>query len=355
MILLQLVFHTATKGLKRALQVVAQSRDQHPLQTQHMTPVHRMLRRASFLLAIGSSFMLFALRSTCIPGTDLLAVCYIASYILNFILNLFGTTPREVPQNDKPSTSQDKPIQKPNGLNNLTTLASLFHLPLWAILIHPIIPSTLTGLSNETLYLLPLHITTLFIIMPGFCIFGYLMALALILDVYVTVFPAWLIYLLPDLPHLRDKPVFRTLLAGIRGLAALFATSVDTMIGIICILVIIACATLRITLFSFYFTFSIVENDYMKMEEWPLRILQFGEEADPYCVTLSLILIVAGVGFCLSRLLFSGLLADTLRLRRYNSFGDVGFVVGFLFLGNVVVALIWCLKIYDGKGDSRLA
>lgn len=146
-------------GFRRALRLVTLWRDQHPIQLEQAEskPVQFILRGLLMMVAGLQAVKLFALKG--IPLTQFFGACFLPSYIVNALLNVFGKPVPELDAEQTAMPTRDNAWPSKEFLATFATLSAKAQSALWAALLKPVLDKTLyTGdLEELSICIILLH------------------------------------------------------------------------------------------------------------------------------------------------------------------------------------------------------
>lgn len=331
----QLAFYTVKKGPKGAMQIVAKCRDQHSVEDQNVTtkPVSWLIYGLLLALAIVQSIKVFALRG--IPWTQFFAACYLVSYALNALLNIFGKPPPELNLEDVQLPQREEIVPKTKFIILVSDCTCLVQISLWTVALRPVVPaSLLTDWCSAPLHLL----TGLIYALPAALISFIPLAVVLTLELAVVLVPPGLLYLCLIFKPLENTPSVLQALSGLFNASPGVVTAA-LLVPTSCILIVFRCK------WPSWILIVLLESD--AFESLVIKLFQGGEFADPYLVTLTLIMLTAFFSHIVARVFLFGTLAEKLRLRQLPVTSGIGWASMFLFAADVGFGLLYYSQAYD--------
>lgn len=340
-IILQWMFFTVTDGPMKAIHIVALSRDQHPPQlvAEDTRPAQFVARGILVTLAVIQSIKLFVL--TGIPWTQFFGACYLLSYLVNTLLNVFGQPRSKVEAVALPQRGSmllDRKV-----IAKAANMAAIAQLVVWIASLTKVLPDDdLESWDNVGILL---HFTALLLTAtPMLLIFAVVSTILLLVDVAIVLGPAGILLYLCYIQARREWPSLVELTSS-----ALSVAEDTAAIGLSALF-----GSISLTLHIYFYPFSVLDVVLSPlMDAQGHRIPAIAEGVHPYAVVFLFISISAFVGHLVARVFFFGSLAEKLHLRQLSIASYTGTACLYLFAANVAFALVYFTKGYDSENTQK--
>jgi len=342
-VIFQLYYYSVMQGPRRAVQIISSCRDQHPIHLAEINdrPVQYIMRGLLAVMAILQAIKLFAMKG--ILWTQLFGACYLLSYVVNGIINIFGKEPSDLSQETQTLPRRGDVRPSISIIHWISILAYTLQIVIWTVSLEPAVPDRLTSApeSAADFCLLPFHLLTAIVWSP--LVFGWLILFIfapVMADIIISIIPVALGQFVLWMEPIKDVPS----LASILG--SLFAADPETIAVLCGIALFIGFLMLRICKLQFWFVALAVDGKGVDaMLGWIIGTAFF--KIDPYLVMFTSILLAAFLSYAVARLFMFGVLARPLRLDQHKLASNLGWSCLFLFSANVVFAVLYYSKVYE--------
>jgi hypothetical protein len=177
--------------------------------------------------AILQAIKLFAMKG--ILWTQLFGACYLLSYVVNGIINVFGKAPSDLSEETQPLPRRGDVRSSISVIHWISILAYTLQIVVWTVGLEPAVPDRLTSAPESAVdyCLSPFHLLTGIVWLPLY--FGWLMLLLTpgMVDIIISIIPVVVAQLVLRAEPIKDVPPLTSMLGS------LFATSSKT-IAVLC-------------------------------------------------------------------------------------------------------------------------
>lgn len=349
-IMFQLCRYSVIHGPRRAAQIVNSCREQHPENESqgNARPIQYIIRALLIVMAVLQSIKLFAMKG--VAWTQFFGACYLASYMMNAITNIFGKPPIDLSQEAQPLPRRGDIRPSVRISHWISISAYTLQVVIWVVALEPAMPERLSSLPDNVtdFCLLPLHLLTAVVWIPVY-FFGWMIPFAaapLMVDIILLCIPVAIILTILSVELVVNKPS----LAGLLGL--LFAVDEATVMTVCGVAAFIGFTLLRLCYIHFWvFQYSLDGVGTEVLVGW--MFAKAWVAVDPYFVMLTLILLAGFLSYLVQRLFMFGILARPFRLHETKLANNLAWACMFLFCTNVVAALLYYSKVYDPQNTYR--
>lgn len=341
-IFLQFICYTVRNGPRRAIRIVAISRNQHTsrLPRQNITPTQYLVGGILFAMAVIQSIKLFALSG--IPWAQFFGACYLSSYLFNALLNALGKPKSELDSIE--ISLRANTCFSEAAIKQSARLAAAGQIVVWTASLKGILPEDEFDFLGVSCAGLLYFVGSCLVAVPLLSAICITATSFLFVDLGVVFVPA-AITLGLCFVHLRSGwPSVIELTMSVMGV-----TDETAAIGIGAFFAL-AWLMLHICVYPFYVSGAVLERLVDGLSPKALLVI---EEWGPYGPGLVLVILAAFLSYVVARIFLFGVLAEKLHLRHLSIASNMGSACLFLFTANIYFTLLYYTVLYDPEGTYK--